>query len=475
MNVNPLILRSRNWPVAAFLIFSALLFVAGYALKHQLLKINKAEVSSNLASIGQLKANQIRSHLDERRGDAIALANFLTVPDAHRWLAHKSPTYLPASLLLPLERVIDAHQYGGMLLLDDKANIRLGLGRYPQLSDAGKTMALGILRDRTPMAFQIYFGDPSHPEKPLLDIFVPVVNPDGSQLMGVLVIRDDLHFLYQLINSWPGESKTAESLLVTRDGNDVLFLNELRHKKNTALKLRIALNKDIHTPGWPAIRVAQGYTGFLEVKDYQGKAVLAYTLPVQDTPWGMVVKVEMNEVLERITRLQFLAWIITGLLMALSACAALLWWYKQESDQKSREKLTGVLDNLHKREIMLAKFKHTLDQVHDCIFMFSPDTLRFTYVNHGAVAQVGYSDVELLQMTPLEIKPAYSEAQFRAMLQPLLNGESPSLTFETIHRHKDGHTMPVEVYIQAVRQEDNTLICVDLVRDITERKLAEAN
>lgn len=473
MTVDTHCFHSRYWPLVAFLTFSLLLSVAGYALIRQLSEINKIEVSHNLSSIGQLKANQIRSYLDERRGDAIALTNFLNVPAAHQWMIRSPGSNLPSTLRQPLERVINANQNDGILLLDGQANTRLSIGRYAELSDAGKTMALGVLRDRTPMAFQIYFGDPSSPEKPLLDIFVPVVNPDNSQVMGVLVLRDDLHFLYQLINTWPVESKTAESLLVTRDGNDVLFLNELRHKKNTALKLRFPLNGGSNTSGWPGIRAAQGYTGYLEALDYWGKPVLAYTLPVPDSPWGMIVKIEMNEAMERISHLQTIAWITIGLFIVLAACAASLWWYKQENERKTHEKLNGVLDSLHKREVILAEFKHTLDQVHDCIFMFDPDTLRFSYVNQGSVTQVGYTKAELLQMTPLDIKPDFTEKRFRAMLQPLLNGHAPSLTFEAVHKHKDGHKIPVEIFLQVVQQEDQKLICVALVRDISERKQAE--
>jgi putative two-component system response regulator len=36
--------------------------------------------------------------------------------------------------------------------------------------------------------------------------------------------------------------------------------------------------------------------------------------------------------------------------------------------------------------------KTTLDFVRDGVFIFEPEMLRFTYVNQGAVAQVGYSD-----------------------------------------------------------------------------------
>jgi hypothetical protein len=41
------------------------------------------------------------------------------------------------------------------------------------------------------------------------------------------------------IQSWPIPSASGESLLVRRDGDTVLFLNDLRHRENVAMNLRI--------------------------------------------------------------------------------------------------------------------------------------------------------------------------------------------------------------------------------------------
>jgi PAS domain S-box-containing protein len=128
---------------------------------------------------------------------------------------------------------------------------------------------------------------------------------------------------------------------------------------------------------------------------------------------------------------------------------------------------------LQDRERALARFKATLDQTHDCVFMFAPDTLRFIYCNRGAVEQVGYSEVELSAMTPLDIKPEFTERSFREILQPLQDGSKVSHVFETIHRHKDGHDVAVEVSVQLVREEGQEGRFVAVVRDITERKQAE--
>ncbi|MGH7183559.1 MAG: PAS domain S-box protein, partial [Nitrospiraceae bacterium] len=128
---------------------------------------------------------------------------------------------------------------------------------------------------------------------------------------------------------------------------------------------------------------------------------------------------------------------------------------------------------LRDREAAQARFKSTLDQTHDSVFMFDPDSLRFHYCNQGAVEQVGYSEAELLTMTPLDIKPEFTEQSFCEMLQLLRDGRVASHVFETVHRHKDGHDVAVEVSLQLVRQEGREGCFIAVVRDITDRRQAE--
>ena len=121
----------------------------------------------------------------------------------------------------------------------------------------------------------------------------------------------------------------------------------------------------------------------------------------------------------------------------------------------------------------LARFKTTLDQTLDSVFIFDAISLRFTYVNLGAVEQVGYTETELLAMGPVDIKPDYDETQFRAQLAPLLSGEQESLTLETVHRHKSGNRIPVEIFLQYFPEGKGTGQCIAIVRDISERRRTE--
>ena len=122
----------------------------------------------------------------------------------------------------------------------------------------------------------------------------------------------------------------------------------------------------------------------------------------------------------------------------------------------------------------LESFKSTLDHTLDCVFIFPPDTLEFSYVNQGAMQQIGYSRAELLTMHPHDIMPEYPEAQFRKLIVPMINGKRQSSTFQTAHRHRDGHNVPVEIFLQYIAPEGEAPRFVAIVRDITERRRAEA-
>ena len=119
----------------------------------------------------------------------------------------------------------------------------------------------------------------------------------------------------------------------------------------------------------------------------------------------------------------------------------------------------------------LKRFKSTLDQTQDCVFMFEAQTLNYFYVNKGAMELVGYSQEELMQRHPYEINvQTPNQKAFMEFVQPLVAGEQSSLTFETEYRTKDQRLIPVEVILQYISHENETPRFVAMVRDITERK-----
>ncbi|AWH75732.1 PAS domain-containing sensor histidine kinase [Dokdonia sp. Dokd-P16] len=102
------------------------------------------------------------------------------------------------------------------------------------------------------------------------------------------------------------------------------------------------------------------------------------------------------------------------------------------------------------------------------IFIFDATSLRFINANVGAQENIGYTLDELTSMTPVDIKPEFTETQFREYIAPLLKGDEKKLIFKTKHERKDGSHYPVEIHLQPSNADDtNTLVAIIL--DITER------
>jgi len=123
----------------------------------------------------------------------------------------------------------------------------------------------------------------------------------------------------------------------------------------------------------------------------------------------------------------------------------------------------------------LRRVHDLLDATRDAVFIFDWDTLRFSYVNEGAIDQVGYSRDELAGMTMLHIAPELTETELRDRLAPLNDGTVSSVMFTTVHRRSDGTDTPVEVLTQAgpIEESQPSRAFVAVVRDISDRVEAE--
>jgi PAS domain S-box-containing protein len=114
----------------------------------------------------------------------------------------------------------------------------------------------------------------------------------------------------------------------------------------------------------------------------------------------------------------------------------------------------------------------TLDASSDGAYIFDPQSLQFSYVNEGAMQQLGYSREELLGMTVEDVAPEFTNDDFREALQPLIKGERASLFLSTVERSRDGRHIPVDVNLQYVAPAGESARCIAIVRDVTEARRA---
>ena len=154
----------------------------------------------------------------------------------------------------------------------------------------------------------------------MLLIAVPVIGPQHSAIAVVLLFLDPNSYLFPLINSWPTPSRTAETLLVRRDGDSVLFLNQLRHTDHPPLTLRLPLSLKALPAAWAALQ----RQGTLEGIDYRGVPVLSVTRRIPDSKWGMVTKIDLDESYAVANRMARATLLQVGLIVSTLALAAAL-------------------------------------------------------------------------------------------------------------------------------------------------------
>ena len=117
-------------------------------------------------------------------------------------------------------------------------------------------------------------------------------------------------------------------------------------------------------------------------------------------------------------------------------------------------------------------YRHLFEDSLNEIYIFCPETLKFIAANRGARENLGYTEEELINMTPLDLKPELDLKSFKKLLSALTEGKKEHIVFNTVHRRKDGSLYPVEVHLQLMEYMIKKM-CVALVIDITERKAME--
>jgi PAS domain S-box-containing protein len=274
-----------------------------------------------------------------------------------------------------------------------------------------------------------------------------------SIVVGVLLLRiDPDKILFPLIQLWPTPSLSSETLLIERDSDDVVYLNELRHQKIIPSILRLPISNE----KLPAAMAVRGIDGIVEGMDYRGVSVLAVIRRIPGSPWFMVSKVDQEEVF---APLRLEAWLIGGMIiiLILASGAFLGFWWQNKQYQAKVERLA-----------LFKHFEYLIKYAND-IYILANEDLEIVEVNDRALEVYGYTHDEILHLKVSDlhiIKPSDLSERLKVDI------EQNGATFESIHRRKDGRTFPIELSVRLIEIEGKKFYqCI--IRDITERKEAE--
>jgi len=330
----------HGWtPFLAFVLLALAIGAIGYFTfdhyRHQI----ETERQKTLGAIANLKIKEIgdwRAELHSH-GEIMRSASMFS-RSVERWLRAGGRNDGERDVLLERMRAErNAYGYSKLVLFDSSGKERLDVGdKGDVMAEHERILARDAMRTREIFFSDFHRGDPKNGSKIEIDMLVPLLVRDGDEerMVGVMYFRiDPFRQLYPLIQSMPIPSATGESLLVRNEGGAVVFLNELRHRRDTALNLRLP----VEAKELPAAMALRGVKGIVRGEDYRGVPVLASVQRVPGTDWGLVVKMDEAEIYAPIHGLTIFAVVSTLAFVALAGAMVALWWRQQKAAFTARQ------------------------------------------------------------------------------------------------------------------------------------------
>ena len=341
----------------------------------------KIEKQQELAAIISLKIDQIIYWRQERIDFAGTLMNdpfiALRVRDFIKGRTNKA---LKTQLTERLTSLV-SYDYQSLALIDPQGTIRLGVPTSgPGLSPYLKSLALQAMQEKKVVFSDLYRDEDS---KVMLSVLTPLLVVQGKEkvIVGVILLRiEPYQFLYPLIKSWPTPSLTGETELIRREDDEVVFLNELRHRQNIPLNLRFPLN----SPNLVAAMIARGKKGMIESLDYRGVPVLAASGRIPHSSWFLIAKLDADEIYAPLQkRTKELAFLLISLIATGGLGVAYFWRNQQIRFYRRQYEVERQRSSLAQRYEYLTRFAND-------IILVTDQNLKIVEANDRAVASYGY-------------------------------------------------------------------------------------
>jgi PAS domain S-box-containing protein len=475
INMNAEIKMTVPWKlVIIFLCFSAAIILSGVLFYKSQRRRIFIQNEKELTAIASLKVGQIEQWRKERFGVAAVIRdNEPLINRIKQYYRDENQSEIKTELTKWLESLCREYDFGGALLIDTTLKVRLSL--FPSDTVAGDSIIGGIkavMKNCTLLLTDL------HKTNCLsyvhLDMVIPLIKGmnKNRKPFGVLILRiDPRKNLYPIIQSWPIPSKSSETLLLRKDGDSVLYLNELRHRRNTALNLRLPAS-DKHLLGSMAVN---GQKGLYEGIDYRNIPVIGYLTGIPGTSWFMVAKTDKEEILVPMRRYLILSVIIILLLILINASVFIFWIWNQRVRSYRMQLLNEITIRESQKKLIDSeeRYRNIFNALIEGFCMIEmvydpenkPVDYRFLEVNSAFEKQSGLHDVKGKLMR--ELVPDIEEYWFEIFGKVALTGEQ--VQFEN-----EARALNKWFEVRASRLEDpESKKVVIYFNDITHRKLGE--
>ena len=306
------------------------------------------QIEGGLRAISLLQVRNVADWRRQHIADAAALTDDgLFAQAAARWHAAPSEA-LQEPLRERLRSFVEHGGYSAAFWVDAQGALRLGPQGALQgtLAPPEQQALRQALAQAEPVAVELH-RDAAFAFA-IFGVLAPVFDGD-TPLGAVWLVSDARTQLFPQVESWPSASRSAESLLVQRDGDELVYVSPLRHRSDAPLSLRQAI-----VPGRDVVvQAVAGARGVVYGSDYRGQEVLALVSAVPDSPWVLVSKLDVEEAFVDAQRGEWLALALLASLALLSGgCAAAAWqwraWRRERGLKLALERNMRWLDSAQK-------------------------------------------------------------------------------------------------------------------------------
>lgn len=394
-----------------------------------------------IAAIGTLKAGQIQSWRRERLEDAWRVARGPVM--RHRTaelLRNRHAPEVRADLLELLQLNRMSNVYASTHLLSLEGRILLSTDSPAMPVEAATRRALAAAEGSQDPVISEFFRNPDGSTG--IDVLATVRDDESGRPLAVVVLRCNAdRDLFPLIQEWPVPSRSAETLLVLRSGDEVLSPHRLRHEASDP-DVRRAL---VARTERPSVQAVLGRLGAYDSIDYRGARVLADLRPVPASPWFIVSKMDEEEALAHLHSNALSVLVITGAFLLLTG-AGFAYFHRRRQAQAYRDLFESErLKLVAERSLRLSveRYRNLVESSQDLITQVDP-AVRFTFVNGAAQGVFGLAPGECLGLSAFEfVHPEDLDATRKAFHDLLQLGHA-RLTFENRQVSRDGSVSLVQ-------------------------------
>lgn len=462
--------RVPKWLVIILMGVILSLIAGGYAFFRVQRQSLRAEAEEDLLTIADGKIDQITSWRENQLAEGVELMNSVFLKRGMADWIQRRDAEGEEIIRTRMRALVEHYRYRDILLLTPEGRQLMSYSGDRTALHPEMVTALRNAREALqPILSDIHKGD--HFDYPHITLTVPMaLSEDGQTTIRgyFLLVIDANDFLYPLIQSWPLPSQTAETLLFRREEDAVVFLNELRHMKDTALALRIPLTElDV-----PATKAIHGGTGIVDGIDYRGVPVISVIMPVPDTNWYMISKIDQAEALDVWqTRAALIVLMILGAVGTAGGFAGVIW------QRNAKHHYLAIADAELARRVSEERYRVTLMSVGDGVIVTDP-TGCVQLMNPVAEKLTGWKQDEALGKPLEEVFHIINEESRQRLEDParkvMREGNVAGLANHTLLISRDGREYLIADSGAPIRFEQGEISGVVLVfRDQTDEHSAQ--